>query len=193
MKESIEKSVEANKDFLHKITEYYQQKGNIPTSYNIARKEAFLETSNLNSAFQRMAQEPKSKQKNITIIYELLVLNHTFLASLASLSTYIKHHKPTEASKPFKMATEEIEKKLGMVLLCLKERECEVAKESPANDLLFEELLPTFNSFEIKNVASADQETERALQETHLIWEQLQWLFSISGKMMRLVSSVKLD
>jgi uncharacterized membrane protein YccC len=193
MKESIEKSVEANKDFLHKITEYYQQKGNIPTSYNIARKEAFLETSTLNSAFQRMAQEPKSKQKNINIIYELVVLNHTFLASLASLSTYIQHHKTTEASEQFKIATEKIEKNLERVLQCLKENECEVANESLANNLLFEEPLPTFNSLEIKNVTSGDKETVRAFQETHLVWEQLQWLFSISGKMLKLVSSVKLD
>lgn len=75
--------MKANKDFLHKITEYYKLKGNIPTSYKIARKEAFLGTSNLNLVFQRMAQEHKSKQEKIDKIYELVVLNHTFLTSLA--------------------------------------------------------------------------------------------------------------
>lgn len=64
MRDSIEKSVKANKDFLHKITEYYQQKGNIPTSYNIARMEAFMETSNLSSAFQRMIQGPYRNKGN---------------------------------------------------------------------------------------------------------------------------------
>lgn len=112
IKESIENSVQANKDFLSKITEYYQQKGNIPTSYNIARKQAFLETSNLSSAFQRMAQEPESKQREPDKIYELVVLNHSFLASLASLSTYIKQHKTTEASEQFGIATKKIEQNL---------------------------------------------------------------------------------
>jgi uncharacterized membrane protein YccC len=192
MKESIEKSVEANKDFLHKITEYYQQKGNIPTSYNIARKEAFLETSNLNSAFQRMAEEPRSKQRDPDKIYELVVLNHSFLASLASFSTYIQHHVTTEATEQFKIATEKIEKNLERVLQCLQEKKNDVVRKYPANDLLFEEQLPTFNSLE-KNLTSKDEETIRNLQETLLVWEQLQWLFSISGKMHKLVSSVELD
>ncbi|MEZ4792415.1 MAG: FUSC family membrane protein [Gelidibacter sp.] len=84
IKESILQSVSANHNFFLEITGYYQQKGSIPTSYNIARKEAFLETSNLSSAFQRMAQEPKSKQRNIDKIYELVVLNHTFVCSCHS-------------------------------------------------------------------------------------------------------------
>lgn len=193
IRESIEKSVQANKDFLHKITEYYQRKGNIPTSYNVARKEAFLETSNLSSAFQRMAQEPKSKQREADKIYELVVLNHSFLASLASLSTYIQHHKTTEASERLKIATDKIEKNLERVLQCLKDTKCDGATAPSANDLLFEEQLPTLNFSEIKDVAFKDKQTVRVLQEAHLVWEQLKWLFSISGTMLKLAASVKLD
>ena len=193
IRESIEKSVKANKDFLHNIAEYYQRKGNIPTSYNLARKEAFLETSNLSSSFQRMAQEPKSKQREADKIYELVVLNHTFLASLASLSTYIQHHKTTEASEHFKIATEKIEKNLERVLQCLKDKKCDGAEVPAENDPLFDEQLPAFNSLEIMNLASNDKQTVRDLQEAHLVWEQRQWLFSISGKMLKLAASVKLD
>jgi len=193
IRESIEKSVKANKDFLHKITEYYQRKGNIPTSYNIARKEAFLETSNLSSSFQRMAQEPKSKQREAVKIYELVVLNHTFLASLASLSTYIQHHETTEASEHFKIATEKIEKNLERVLLCLKDKKCDSAEVPAENDPLFDKQLPAFNSLEIRNMSSNDKQTVRDLQEAHLVWEQLRWLFSISDTMLKLAASVKLD
>jgi len=65
-----------------------------------------LETSNLSSAFQRMTQEPKSKQKEMDKVYELVVLNHTFLTSLALLSTYIKNYKTTAATERFITATE---------------------------------------------------------------------------------------
>ncbi|MBP8791872.1 MAG: FUSC family protein [Lutibacter sp.] len=191
--ESIEKSVKANKDFLQKISEYYKLKGNIPTSYKIARKEAFLETSNLNSAFQRMAQEPKSKQKKIDKIYELLVLNHTFLVSLASVSTYIQQHKTSEASEQFKIATEKIEKNLVSVLQCLKDKSCNESRVSFENDSFFKEQLPKFNSLDSKHMASKDEQTERNLQEAHLVWEQLQWLFSISDTMLKLATSIKLD
>jgi uncharacterized membrane protein YccC len=193
IKESIQKSVKANKDFLHKITEYYQRKGNIPTSYNIARKEAFLETSNLNSAFQRMTQLPKSKQRKMDEIYEVVVLNHSLLASLASLSTYIQHHKTTEASEQFRIANEKIEKNLDGVLQCLKDKKCKLAKASSELDTLFEEQLPAFDALEIRNLASKDKQSIRDLQEAHLVWEQLKWLFSISSKMLKLAASVKLD
>lgn len=190
--ESIEKSVKANKDFLSKIAEYYERKGNIPTAYKIARKEAFLETSNLNSAFQRMAQEPKSKQRETDKIYELVVLNHTFLTSLASLSTYIQHHKTTAASERFSMVTKKIEENLKRVLQCLKDKKYDRVQATSENDPLFEEQLPIFNSLGISNLVSKDKQTERDLQETHLVWEQLQWLFSLSGKMLKLTASVKL-
>jgi hypothetical protein len=49
--------------------------------------------------------------------------------------------------------------------------------------------LHAFISLEIFN----DKESLRDLQEAHLVWEQLQWLFAISGKMLKLFASVKLD
>ncbi|MCG2461173.1 FUSC family protein [Flavobacteriaceae bacterium F89] len=189
--ESIQKSVKANKDFLHKIIDFYQRKGNLPTSYNIARKEAFLETSNLNSAFQRMAQEPKSKQRKTDKNYELVVLNHTFLASLASLSIYIQYHKTTEASDRFKIAAKKIEENLGQVLQCLKDKKCDGAEASSNSDPIFKEQLDKLRKLQTRNMASADKENIRELQETHLVWEQLQWLFSTSNHMLKLAASVK--
>ncbi|MBZ0327136.1 MAG: FUSC family protein [Altibacter sp.] len=188
---SIEKSVKANKDFLHKISSYYQQKGNIPTVYNIARKHAFLETSNLNAAFQRMAQEPKSKQHDMDINYELVVLNHNFLASLASLSAYIQHHKTTEASERFKMVTKNIAENLDKVLQCLNDKNCDSALDASESDLLFEEQMLTSNSLAFKKLETRGKQNLRNLQEAHLVWEQLQWLFSLSNKMLKLAASVK--
>lgn len=193
IKESIEKSVRANKNFLHKITEYYQTKGSVPTSYSVARKQAFLETSNLSSAFQRMTQEPKSKQIKADQIHELVVLNHTFLASLASLSIYIQHHKTTKASERFKITTEKIEHNLENVLRCLKGEKDNVAELSPGSTPLIKEQIPTLSSSEISNLVSEDKETIRDLQEAHLVWEQLKWLLSISDKMLKLADSLKQD
>ena len=193
IKESIEKSVKANRDFLLKISEYYQLKGNIPTSLNIARKEAFLETSNLNSAFQRMTQEPKSKQKEMDKIYELVVMNHTLLTSLATLSTYMKNYKTTEASDHFKSATEKIDDNLEKVLECLRFSKCEDESAISKIEAPFKEITSDFSSLDIANLTSEDKKFVRKLQETHLVWEQLKWLDSISAKTLKLVASVKLD
>src|SRR5690625_3268737 len=191
--ENIEKSVMNNKDFLSEIAEYYQQKGNIPVSYNIARKHAFLEVSNLNEAFQRMAQEPKSKQKEMDTVYQLVLLNHNFLSSLASISSYIQHHETTEASEDFKIVTKKIEQNLEHVLRCLNGEKRDIIKTSSESDRLFREQISTFNSLEVRNLETMEKEVIRGFQETHLVWEQLEWLLSISNEMLNLAVVLKPD
>ncbi|WP_417859303.1 FUSC family membrane protein [Xanthomarina gelatinilytica] len=187
--ETIEMSVQANKDFLNQIGLYYEQKGQVPTSYKVARKTAFLETSNLNSAFQRMAQEPKSKQKHLDKIYELVELNHTFLSSLASLSTYIQNHPTTEASEMFREATHKIDNYLSLVLKTLQKEVPEelahlVQKALSENEQLINDM--TF-------LNPKDKHLERQYQEFHLVWEQLQWLYAISRNMLKITSSIKIN
>lgn len=188
IKESIAKSIEANQKFLQEIVDYYSKKGTVPTSYNLARKEAFLETSNLNAAFQRMTQEPKSKQYEMERNYELVVLNHTFLASLASLSTFIQNHQTTDASKEFKTATKLIESNLERALQCVKGDKNKVVKAYSENDSLFEKQLFDFPTFEAQHFATKNEQTLSDLREAHLVWEQLQWLYSISSKVLKLAA-----
>jgi hypothetical protein len=107
------------------------------------------------------------------------------LRNLSFKSTIFRHS--------FRMANVKIEKNLEGVLQCLKDKKCKLAKVSPEVDALFEEQLPAFDALEIRNLASNDKQSIRDLQEMHLVWEQLKWLFSISGKMLKLAASVKLD
>ncbi|WP_417890132.1 FUSC family membrane protein [Xanthomarina gelatinilytica] len=187
--ETIEMSVQANKDFLNEIGLYYEQKGQVPTSYKVARKTAFLETSNLNSAFQRMAQEPKSKQKHLDKIYELVELNHTFLSSLASLSTYIQNHPTTEASEMFKEATHKIDNYLSLVLKTLQKEVPEELAQLVQKALSENEQLINDMTF----LNPKDKHLERQYQEFHLVWEQLQWLYAISRNMLKITSSIKIN
>ena len=191
MRKSIEKSVQANQIFLQKIIAYYLQKGKLPTSYALARKRAFLETSNLNSAFQRMAQEPKSKQREIDKIYEMVVLNHSFLASLASLGTYVQHHKTTDVSPQFKTAAHKIETALTQILKCLQGNDCSTLDIKPEAQYVFEEDLLPFSTEKIKGADLQGKMELRNLQEKHLVWEQLKWQFAMSGKMLHLVNAVR--
>src|SRR6478736_5547325 len=97
----IKNAIEANRNYLKQISIYYNTKGDVTTQYRLARKNAFIEVGNLMASFQRMTQEPKSKQKQLPQIYKLAVLNHTLLSSSASLGTYIQSHTTTSASKSF--------------------------------------------------------------------------------------------
>jgi len=46
------------------------------TDYKLARKEVYISTANMASAFQRMITEPKSKQKDAKEINKFVVFNH---------------------------------------------------------------------------------------------------------------------
>ncbi|MGB6150736.1 MAG: hypothetical protein WBG48_01990, partial [Pricia sp.] len=177
-------SVRANKAFLGYIAEFYEQKGKVSTGYRISRKEAFLETSNLSSAFQRMAQEPPSKQKNLDKIYELVVLNYTFLSSLASLSTYIQQHNTTKASKTFSTSAQKITENLQLVLKCLKNQDAKASYQIPEDGVMATEASEIWRQ-KYEQYSNTPDATKRDRQEAHLVTEQMQWLFSLSEKMLR--------
>src|SRR5690625_6715809 len=67
-----------------------------------------------------MTQEPKSQQKNMDVVYELVTLNHTFLSALASTSTFIQNHPTTEASTSFSLAAKNIDNNLDNCISLLK-------------------------------------------------------------------------
>ncbi|SDL38294.1 FUSC family protein [Kriegella aquimaris] len=193
IKDSIQSGVAANKNFLDQIALYYKQKGKVPTAYKIARKEAFLETSNLSAALQRMVQEPKSKQKYLDEIYELVVLNHTFLSSLASLSTYIQGHTTTEASERFQAIIDRIEQNLDEMLDSFQHMENLSAMEEIGSENLFKEHLSSITKEDTGAADVFSKREQRSLQEAHLVWEQLQWLLALSAKMRKLTVQIKFD
>ncbi|SDS15793.1 Uncharacterized membrane protein YccC [Winogradskyella sediminis] len=186
----IKDSLKANTAFFKSISTYYQKKGNIPTSLKVNRKEAFLQTSNLSSAFQRMAQEPESKQNNIDDIYELVVINHSFLSSLASLSTYIQNHVTTEASEDFVIISDKINTNLDTVCSQLKVINFENQKTKTSTSK------PDAFKFPVNSLTSdaiSQTDSEHTHKEAHLIWEQLYWLYTLSEKMLKLTSRYTVD
>lgn len=195
IKSVITESIEANKKYFQEVTRFYEKKGKLPTSYKLSRKEAFLGIGNLNTAFQRMTQEPKRKQKNLTEIYELTVLNHSFLSSLASMGAYIRNHATTEATTHFKAFSRGIEENLERSLALLNSEDIPV----PGTN---EEQLAARNFFD-KNFRSLarlrdneahpnfDETSGGELQEAQLIYEQLKWLMDLSVKLEKKIRETK--
>ena len=132
----VEKSIIANQNYLKEISIFYNKKGTISTSYRLARKNAFIEIGNLMASFQRMVQEPKSKQKQLPQVYKLAVLNHSLLSSSASLGTYIQSHKTTSASEAFNVVVDTVIRNLDNAIVLLKENDL-FLKENLANSRRF--------------------------------------------------------
>ncbi|MEA9412163.1 FUSC family protein [Flavobacterium sp. PL02] len=182
----LEKSIEANRNYLREIAEYYNKKGTLPTSYRLARKNAFIEIGNLMTSFQRMVQEPKSKQKQLPQINKLAVLNHSLLSSAASLGTYIQSHKTTSASESFNFVIGVVVYNLNYSIAILRH---ESTAEYKNKDINKEQLTFHFEELKRKNFSRLEKDNElddsareTKMQEAQLVIEQLIWMTDLSEK-----------
>ncbi|MBL6448454.1 FUSC family protein [Fulvivirga sp. 29W222] len=194
IKEFITETIEANMLYLKEINNYYHHKNDTDPSYKLSRKNAFLAIGNLNAAFQRMAQEPKSQQKNLSNMYEVVTLNHTFLSLAAALGTYIHNHKTTEASRYFEMYIAGICENLDIALRTVKqeyvhdhETEAKVEEAQQYLEKQYHKLIDESNqgiADESSNVLVTPE-----IQEIRLISEQLKWMYSISDNLKKVVGA----
>ncbi|NRS88257.1 putative membrane protein (TIGR01666 family) [Flavobacterium sp. 7E] len=183
----LEKSFIANRNYLQEISLFYNKKGEVPSSYRLARKHAFVDIGNLMASFQRMVQEPKSKQNQLPQVYKLTVLNHTLLSSAASLGTYIQSHKTSEASEAFNAVVDRVIQNLDYAILILTENDAAVANRITSEDISkrFTEL-KNIRIKELKNRSKINEEEfQLKMQEAYLIIEQLIWLNNLSENIVK--------
>ena len=186
VRQVISDSIRANRRYLQEINSFYEQKGELPTSYKLARKEAFLAMGELSAAFQRMSQEPKSKRQHFSEFYEMVVLNHTLLTAAAAMGTFIQHHVTSEKSEHFQTFIEAIDAHLREAQAHLQRKEPEGAlsgvKLEQAKTYLDHRYQEVAGATEwLSQDSLADQEEAyQPWQEVGLITGQLNWLYSLS-------------
>jgi len=189
----IESSIRANRNYLKEIADFYNKKGEVPTSYRLARKNAFIEIGSLMTSFQRMMQEPKSKQKTLPLVNKLVVLNHSLLSALASLSTYIQSHQTTSASESFNYIIKTILLNLDHSISILKNETILVDTFFDKEDvtLQFEEMKRK-NFTRLATDEELDKETRQAkMQEAQMVIEQLIWMSNLSEKILKITKDFK--
>ncbi|MDB5118232.1 MAG: hypothetical protein JWQ79_3724, partial [Mucilaginibacter sp.] len=120
VKESLADVIYANVNYLVKIAESMTGKIINTTEYKLARKDVYVKSANLSSAFERMTSEPKSKQRNIKDIHKFVVLNHILSSYIATIAAEIPvnglHKAKPETLKLVKRSIallNEANKKLG--------------------------------------------------------------------------------
>jgi uncharacterized membrane protein (TIGR01666 family) len=189
----ISKAITANRNYLNQISTLYNQKGEVTTAYRLARKEAFVAIGNLMASFQRMIQEPKSKQNKLQQVYKLTVVNHSLLSSLASLGTYIQSHKTTKASEAFNEVVNTAIRNLDAASLLLN-NEVSMAENL---DLVNNNLKKRFTELkkirerEIKsNTVDDEADYKLEMQEAQLVIEQLIWLTSLSENIFKITKTL---
>ncbi|WP_008639401.1 FUSC family protein [Bizionia argentinensis] len=187
LKEVLLTALKKNKNYLLATQELYHDKNENQLTYKIARKEVFLAVSNLNAAFQRLTQDPKSKQKEFQLIYNLVTLNQTMVSAIAAIGSFIINHKTTPVSKEFDAIVLKISNTLQMScdllegITPLKNTDPEAIEDAQ------EKLLKTYHELSLtrdeniqKGYTKISKKTLHHLQEAYLISNQLIWLKSLS-------------
>lgn len=187
---TLKDTVVANRKYLKEIATYYNRKKKLSTGYKLSRKQAFLKMSDLSSSFQRMNQEPKSQHKNLESVFQIVMLMHTFLSSLASLGTYIMHNPTTPASKDFNSVIKRIENNL-----LISEKILAQPQNSGESEGSAKRDLSSIYKNDLKNMAKIENlqdfgELDSTKEEAHLVLEQLKWLLSMSQKMPKILEKL---
>ncbi len=187
MKNVLQNVLHKNQDYLLAIQKLYHDKTTNELTYKVARKEAFLAISNLNAAFQRLTQDPKSKQKEFQLIYGMVTLNQTMISAIASIGNFIMNHQITPASEEFDSMIMKIANTLQLSRTVLGhteiESETEIIHIEDAEEKLLEKYqnLSKLRDEDIRK-GNIKLETDKLhqLQEAYLIANQLAWLKSLS-------------
>ena len=99
IKNYLQNMLRANIRYLGRIADALNGKPIDLLQYKLARKEVYVASANLSSAFQRMLSEPKNKQVNEKLVHQFVVLNHILLSNIATIITSLlrkessKHHE----------------------------------------------------------------------------------------------------
>ena len=187
---SLLESIRANRFFLLELSRYYNSKVKKP-EYKILRKKAFLSISELNSVYQRILQEPKQDKENMDMVYQVVLLQYSFLTSIASLGSYITNNPTTPASMMFNRAVKYIDSNLTLVEELIN-RGQEGRKDTLSEcDNHEKNAEPDIESiFTINNV---EQARKFELEESHLVMEQLQWLSDLSRLIPARIHKIKFE
>lgn len=190
LKQVLSKALKANNAYLLATQDLYKNPDDKLLAYNVARKEAFLAISQLNAAFQRLTQDPKSKQKEFQLIYEMVTLHQTLISAIASIGNFITQHQTTPASVEFNVLINKISNTLQGALDRLEQTSTQENIGKTKAEDAHEKLLNRYKRLahlRDENIKlgnrELDKETLHSLQEAYLIFNHLGWLVSLSDNL----------
>ncbi len=195
LKQVLLNAIKMSKQYLMATQKLYHDKSENKLAYNVARKEAFLAISNLNAAFQRLTQDPKSKQKEFELIYDIVTLNQTIISAIASIGNFVINHTTTPVSKEFDALIKTISNTLQKSIDSIDHSESSTELEEVQVDAAQEKLLEHYQQLSNlrdenikKGNTELDTETLHGLQEAYLIANHLAWLKSLSENLKKATS-----
>src|SRR5690606_3620786 len=123
---TMRKLLIANYQYIGQALKIITGKPPTVTEYKLARKEVYVTTANMASAFQRMMTEPKSKRKGAKDVNRFVVFNHM----LSSYSVTLLNH--VQGASDASLTGEQI--KLIRITLSLLARSIQLFEKDAEDD-----------------------------------------------------------
>ncbi|MDG4950428.1 FUSC family protein [Weeksellaceae bacterium KMM 9724] len=189
-------TLQANQKYMEEITHFYCNPDS-DINYRLSRKKSFAASGELNAAFQRFTQDPKSKQNNAKIYYDWLVLNQNFLSGLASLGSYIQNHHSAQIKNEFKQSMEVISDKLDIIQRSLNHDTSINPEAQVAQDFQIAEYWKEIEKRRDQELAEGNlkitEQFRLEMQEVKHIKEDLNWLYDLSRKLVEVTNKLNFN
>jgi len=179
----MKKMMEANRRYFELVMRAYSNEQVSVTDFKLARKDTYVASANMMSAFQRMLSEPKSKQKNASQVYHFVVLNHTLTSHTATLAAYNLHHGVQFPRPEYREITDYLLNYMDQLLLLISPATSENATISPqvhAFDRLDDHLESLVHKRQQEiNEGQGPTSTRDEMLETKQVHDQLMAILSL--------------
>lgn len=179
----LRKSIQSNTAYLEEIVHFYHTKGEPSLAYRLARKNAFIDLGNLMASYQRMQQEPKSKQKHAGSWYKIVVVNQVFMQALAALGTYIQDNTTTQPSAVFDEIMQQTKANLSATIEQLEHKKPATEMLDPTAVTLSLAQLKKQRFHELESSDLPAKELKLRMRESQLVLEQLLMLYRMSARL----------
>jgi uncharacterized membrane protein YccC len=181
IKNFIDASIKANREFIREVELFYRSMSTLP-SYRLARKKAFLAMGDLNAAFQRMAQEPKTEKKHLEETFKIVSLNQEILSATASLGSFVRSHPTTEATEHFKTYMAGIQQNLLKCTESIDAQNTDFLGEIRIAEKYYAQLYQKLLAPEANSEITVSKEN---LQEIQVVMDRLKWLHELSESLLK--------
>ncbi|SFW26348.1 FUSC family protein [Chitinophaga sancti] len=184
--------VKSNAKYFEQVMHLYTQENFVLNDYKLARKDSNVSAANLMSAFQRMLSEPKSKQRNGSLVYHFVVVNNSIISHIAALANYGTTHNGVRFQQPeYKLLSNNLQAYFTCILEML-EKPGEKPSSPPANLEAFETLDMKLEAIYQKrqeevNNGKGDSDLRQEILEVKQVRDQLHAVMSLLKDMKKML------
>ena len=180
----ISRIIEDNKKYYQLIAGMFTGKQASVSEIRVARKNSLVSLANLSDAFNQMLSEPKSKQKNIQHIHQLVVSNHVLTSHIATLSNYATGLHPDFIMDDYQPLIILTKSYLERSIQWLEDKESVMGNllTDPSQVRLLDKRINTLMHIrqEELNQGKIESETRRILSQFKSITDQFYFIYKVS-------------